>query len=363
MLIKNISIAFVGICVFLVPASGSANVYSMDVLKRFADLVVATTAVPPPELNDPQLSAATKEFGSSEIPISKLPFESEMAVAQQQPWSSWWFPHGERELIAGDDKSTAGKFDAFRSTVTGRPSFALKTEQERLKGARDRWEGLCDAWSVASLLEPEPVVERAFELDGGLFNYQKKYVSFTVGEQKALLLKTYEATPASGFKMYGQKFTGDANGWIHPDIFPQEMHRLIEVQLFQRKQALIMDHDPGREIWSEPVFKANYRVEAVNGRDDAVYVRMWLYSAAPFRQEEKDKVGRREVVREYNYFLYGTRTANGTLKVTSGAWAKGELVDSRVDHPDYFIVPTQNLRRLSANREIDPQIVDQIIGR
>jgi hypothetical protein len=51
--------------------------------------------------------------------------------------------------------------------------------------------------------------------------------------------------------------------------------------------------------------------------------------------------------------------------VDSGEWAKGALVDSRRDHPDYVFVISDPaaVKRHSRNPEIDASIVDQIIGR
>ncbi|RZA04354.1 MAG: hypothetical protein EOP11_15310, partial [Proteobacteria bacterium] len=176
-------------------------------------------------------------------------------------------------------------------------------------------------------------------------------------------LKTMEAVPETALKIYGQKFKGDFENWIYPDLFPQELHRFVEVQLFQKKQAFVMDHDAGVEVWNEPVYKANYVMRAVPGRDDAIAVKLFLYSAAPLRKDEKERVGTKEISREYNYTLYGKRDADGNLTVDSGTWEKGELVDSRRDHPDYvFSIPNPaSIARKSFNPEIDPATVDQIV--
>jgi hypothetical protein len=119
------------------------------------------------------------------------------------------------------------------------------------------------------------------------------------------------------------------------------------------------------EVWSVPVFKAHYTASAVPDRRDAVFVRLWLYSAAPWRKEEKERVGTKEVVREYNYYLYGRPDDQGNLVVESGVWAQGRLVDSRRDHPDYvFTVPNpEGVARASYNPEIDPGVVDRIVTK
>jgi hypothetical protein len=315
----------------------------------------------PLEINDPALYPATREFGPTVIPLASLPFESEVAVASRKPWSSYWFPKSDRSLFDGES-SSLGKYDLARATLTDAPSAAAVWEKDHYNPDAPGWEGLCDAWAIAAILFPEPTQERNLRLNGGYHHFSNRKVSFSVGDQKALLLKSVESLPPDSIKVYGQKFLGDFDGWIYPDLLPQELHRFLEKQLFEGHQPFVMDHDPGVEVWSEPVYKANYAMRAVPGKPNAVFVRLWLYSAAPLRAEEKDRVGTKDIVREYNYYLYGEPDGHGNLVVSSGEWAKGDLVDSRQDHPDYVFVLKPEAKRHSANPEIDASIVNQILG-
>jgi hypothetical protein len=358
---------FLAILLSLFWAQPSAALPSLPrgVIAEFADMIIANSVYRPPELDDPALYPATREFGPTVIPLASLPFESELASASRKPWSSYWFPRADRSIFDdGRGSSALEKYDLVRSTLKSAESRAAEIESSRHAPNAPRWEGLCDAWAIASLLFPEPARDRVLRLDGGLHNFSNKRVTFTVGEQKALLLKTLEAVPEEALRIYGQKFTGDFGGWIYPDLFPQELHRFVEKQLFERREPFVMDHDPGVEVWSEPVFKGNYTMRLVPGRTDKVFVRLWLYSAAPLRSEDRDVPGTREVVREYNYYLYGKPDGAGNLVVTSGVWVKGDLVDSRRDHPDYvFTIPDPSLvKRESYNKEVEAEIVDQILG-
>lgn len=351
----------------LIPAAAQAFSYtdpSKSYLGMFADLILVQASATPEELNDPALSAVTREFGPSVIPMAALPFHSEMAQADTKPWSSWWFPRLDKDLFEaqGDDAALV-KYDMLRATSTGAKSSAADYERSKWSPDAPRWEGLCDAWAIASLLFKEPTRPRTLRLDGGFNNYDAKRITFSVSDQKALLLKSVDAIDTSNLKIYGQKFTGDYKNWIYPDIFPQELHRYVEKQLFEKRKPFVMDHDPGVEVWNEPVYKANYTISPVAGRDDAVFVRLYLYSAAPLRKDDKNRVGTKELSREYNYYLYGKRNSEGNLVVESGVWAKGDTVDSRRDHPDYVFSienPSQVVRK-SFNPEIDPAIVDQIV--
>lgn len=323
-------------------------------------------AFQPLQFDDSALHPVTREFGPSVLPMGALPLESELVSATVKPWSSHWFPRADKDLFEdGRGTSALEKYDLVRSTATGQESKAAAFEKGRYDPDTARWEGLCDAWAIAAILFPEPVKPRNLRLNGGYHRLENQRVSFGVGDQKALLLKTVEALPTDALKIYGQKFLGDFENWIYPDLLPQELHRFVEKQIFERRQPFVMDHDAGVEVWNEPVYKANYRISSVEGRSDAVFVRLWLYSAAPLRKEEKDRTGTKDVVREYNYFLYGKPDGQGNLVVESGEWAKGELVDSRRDHPDYVFVISDPAaaKRHSRNPEIDASIVDQIIGR
>ncbi|MBX9769595.1 MAG: hypothetical protein K2X47_20125 [Bdellovibrionales bacterium] len=327
-------------------------------IRDFADSL--RLQISDPLLNDPALSAVTKEYGPTIIQ-NNLPLRSGVAVSAVKPWSSWWFPKRDPEIFSdsrGTLWSALEKYDIVRERRQKNANSALDYERNNHNPNSLAWEGLCDAWSIASISKPEPM--RPVTIRAG-----KRNVTFTVSELKALLLKTYEAVEDAGLKYYGQKFTGTFSGWIHPDIFPEQFHRLIEIQLFRDKLPLIMDHDPGVEVWNVPIFKANYLMEAIPNQPDKVFVRAWVYTAEPTKSENRDDTGTRESVREYNYVLQGTRNAAGALVVNSGYWIKGpDGVDSRKDHPDYMINAdlSGKLVRNSWNPELDIDLVDEILA-
>ena len=322
-------------------------------------------------VNDPHLVAVTNEFGPTVIPAEKVPahnekIKSEVAVAKVKPWSSWWFPKSSTLIFSSNgngEESALQKYDRVQSSRSSRAESAADFEAQKYIPNSASWEGLCDAWALASLLHPEPIRPVTVNAGGGVF---RKKVTFSVGDQKALLLKTFEAIDDSSLKFYGQKFSGNVDGWIYPDIFPEQFHRFIEVQLFKNQQAFIMDHDPGIEMWNVPVFKANYLLSAVPDNPNAVFVRMWLYSAEPTTLGNLDFVGTREALREYHYVLEGTRNSSGDLEIESGYWVSGvDGIDSRKNHPDFLVKlpPPQSIKRKSWNPNIDVQLVDEILGQ
>ncbi len=333
-------------------------------IRNFGDLLRSECDSVAAALNDPILTAVTREFGPSKIPINQLPFKSAVAVANIKPWSSWWFPRREDILFSGGSSSALGKYDVVRKKIyskENKPTPASATDYERgvYNPAVAAWEGLCDAWAIASIAMPEPKrgVKVSFTLSS---------VTFNISELKGLLLKTFEGVDEKYLKFYGQKFTGSNSSWVYPDIFPEQFHRFLEVQLFERREPFIMDHDAGVEVWNVPVFKANFIASALPDDPNAVLIKAFVFTVEPSLNNDKDFVGSREAVREYNYVLQGSRDDSGHLTVKSGYWVKSSGgVDSRRDHPDYMmrILEPKNIVRKSWNPEIDIEVVDRILEK
>lgn len=312
-------------------------------------------------LKDKRLYKVTEDYGKTKIVLRDLPFRSEVAIAKNVPWSSYWYPKSDDLIFRSNDNKSSPleKLDLVRKARSrdtifgGSPESAAAWEKENsFDPSGPKWFGLCDAWTIASISYPEPTKPVTIN-----------NVTFSVGDVKALVLKTFEDIDEKQTRSYGVKFLGNNESWIYPDIFPDQFHRFIEMQLFRDQKAFLMDHDAGVEIWSVPVFKANYVMEQDPRQPDQVKVTLWLYNAAQMnRSNQRDFVGTEVETREYNYILKGTPNAQGELVIDSGIWIKGDRVDSRKDHPDYMVtIPNPaDLTRVSKNPNIDTSLVDSI---
>ena len=312
---------------------------------------------------DPSLFAVTREYGYSVVKAKKYPLTDLALAAQLKPWSSWWYPKKEPLLFpdALGNPSALTKSDMLHRTFKPTAGSAAEYERQKFSPQSAMWEGLCDAWSFASLAKPEPKRPVKIPYADGSGS-----VTFTVADLKGLALMTYEAVDDTVLSYFGQKFSGGPDGWIFPDIFPEQFHRFIEVQLFENKKPFVMDHDSGVEVWNVPVFKANYKMDLVPNEPNSLFVRMWLYSAESVLSTEKNFVGTKQSVREYDYVLQGVRDNKGNLVITSGYWVKGpDGIDSRNDHPDYMIQISDpsKLVQKSWNPEIDVELVNAILEK
>ena len=80
--------------------------------------------------------------------------EKEPAV---QPWASYYFASQNPVLFQDERNSALAKYDPYVLPTRGVVSHARQQEQslyEHLGSHAESWEGLCNAWSYASVIYP-----------------------------------------------------------------------------------------------------------------------------------------------------------------------------------------------------------------
>ncbi len=279
--------------------------------------------------------AVTNEYGALKVREGEYTFESEVT-----PWSSWWFPMRDRFLFdRNDSKAPLVKYDEYvsrRHSIDARA--ANYEEQELYNPAQAAWAGLCHAWAVASILHREPT--RIL---------RKENITFDVADQKALLLKSYENV--GNLKIYGDRFDGQHDD-NYDDIFPDQFHRFVQVHLEDMKKPFMMDYDASYPVWTVPVFKAKFSITFVS--PTVADVKAWVTFASPL--VDAQYVGTRDLVKTYTYRLYGN-TEGGVFTAIDSEWTGASVHD----HPDYVIAYPEGATRGSYNREIDIEMVDEIL--
>ena len=280
----------------------------------------------------------TEKFGELKVKEGDHTGQSKIT-----PWSSWWFPTKDKFMFAHTDRSKLApleKYDLYNERTSGQLTQAAIYEEKNIYDEREvNWAGLCHAWAVASVLHQEP-----------RFIISRRDIDFSVADQKALLLKSYENV--SGLEIYGHRFDGGPND-VYEDVYPDQFHRLAQHYLFEKKLPFLMDYDPSFPVWTVPVYKIKFTITKTD--ESSAFVRAWVEFASPF-VENPNFVGTKKSVKMYEYNLYGT-WVNGELIVNGSEWINA----SSYDHPDFLIGYPSNVKRGSLNKELKVEQIDEII--
>jgi hypothetical protein len=289
---------------------------------------------------------------------------------KQDVWTGWWFPIFEDLMFAKKDGvlSPLQKYDWYVWTRTGKqvnPRTAKIEQNHPLlydpKAFKDS--GRCDSWAKASSYTKEP--RQPVTRNG---------VTFSVFDLKALLTSSYDVV--EGIQGVGQEFEKlrkSSRKQDYPeygDLYPDQLHRLIEVYLKDKRKPFLIDYDPYTEKWNVPVYMADMYIYAYEGDNTEIFevagspdevifkVNVDIYYADNHIKDRKNFVGIEHKVIELEYELYARKVEGTKYKVVYGEW----MGASRRKHPDYAIVlPEGTIKRSSYNKGIDPAIVDEIV--
>jgi len=244
-------------------------------------------------------------------------FDSASVSADQIPWSGYWWPRTSGELVMGYSSEPAPleKYDAY---VTGYfPAAATEYGLEREYNPDAlSWEGHCDQWAAAAILEPEPSIPG--DLQGILFQ---------VGDKKGLLTLSLDGrlTPM----MYGTRY--EAPGQDINDIYPggiDGFHQTLVNYIALQGLPVIMDLDPDVQIWNYPAYR--YEMQWYDEGDRRhVTCKLWLAED----DVNPDFVGTQTFTRTYFYWLQ--LDSSGNPADAPGGW-EGASVE---DHPDFVWFP------------------------
>lgn len=286
---------------------------------------------------DMQTFDVTNKFGALNVMPGEFSYDS-----GTKPWSSWWYPTIDGDLFDDvDGVAPLLKYDEYVLLRHNQIVDSANYEQNVLFNPQQAsWAGLCHAWAVASLLHKEP--SRVISKEG---------ILFSVADQKALLLKSYENV--SKLDIYGKRYDGLHDNEFQ-DIYPDQFHRFLVHHLKEQGKPFIMDYDPSYPVWTVPVYLAKTKIQEVDSQ--TMSVTTWVTYASPF--VEKNFVGTRHIVKAYHYNLYGSWNS-GVFNVIDSEWTNSSLHD----HPDYVIGFPENAVRGSYNKEFHVNRIDEILKK
>jgi hypothetical protein len=262
------------------------------------------------------------------------------------PWSGSWLPIKSTYLFQSDNGlAPLQKYDLYNQKAHGAKTTAAdfeKNDPYLYDPNALGWEGRCDAWATASILEPEPT--RGVSLNG---------VDFTVGDLKALLIKTYETTHS--LKQFGSNFTPGSD---FNEMYPDQFHRAVQHEIFENHRLMVFDNDPTEQVWNTPLYRTMFEIEDDAQDETVMHVTAYVWGVSAFIPD-MDYVGTLTVKYIYTYDLYGNRQADGSMAVAYGNWTG----DSKIQHPNFVSVVSGESDHSSNNTQISTDIVNEIIAK
>jgi hypothetical protein len=283
------------------------------------------------------------------------------ARAGVRPWSGYWYPLKDDLLVKGSarngGRSTLEKVDQYSKAVLGRVSTAVDEEKRKhlYNPMADSWEGRCGAWAVAAVMEPEPVLPKeGFKVPG-------TDLTLFTRDLKALVIKSYETVDNSAFRRFGQVYQGDPKD-DYQDLYPDQFHRVMMAELFDRHRPFVLDDTAGTEVWNTPVWAALTTLTP-DGSDPHlmhVYTRI---KGAQSVQISPDYAGpSNDTTYQLTYDLIGLPQADGSFVVKYGKWTD----ESFEDHPDFVLsLPDSGVkvRHASLNTQLDEGLIQSILSK
>lgn len=291
-----------------------------------------------------QVRRVMKDFGElyvKESPKRRQRYIASSVVSKRRPWSGYWYPFENQSLYHGSDAPLA-KLDRLYAAL-GFDTHIAEEESQFHQGFRpDAWEGMCDAWSAAAVLNSEPkstktITGRDFSID------------FSIADQKALLTFSHLRVNK---RVYGVQYAGDyRTDGTYQDIKPEAFHKIVTAVVGEERRALVVDDVAGIQVWNKPLYAYRWHIEQDPNRDHIFNVKGYARFIVQRRQESEKLTSSNDyLVRNYEYRLYVDKSVGNSegYRVIAGQWVN----ESFADHPDtvtYFPKTKRGLRQLGSH--------------
>jgi hypothetical protein len=251
--------------------------------------------------------------------------ETDEGTAANCPWSGYWWQHK-----SGGLTGPLTKYDA----VVG--SHASQWEKDtHLGGELPDWFGYCHAWSASAVTEREPREVRTVA-----------QTTFAVGDQKGLLAACHAQDVAN---TYGQRYMGNP-GEDFQDIYPDELWKTLQMYLKQRRVPIVLDLEPGVEVWNYPVYQ--YRVDYQPSNEGNGWYEAAMQIVCADDNVDPDFIGMQPLTKNYTFRI---QFKDGAIVSGSGQWTGYSVTD----HPDFAWYPYV---AVAENPEVTVAEVSKIVG-
>lgn len=251
------------------------------------------------------------------------------AQASHLPWRGYWFP--QRGQTIG---SSLKKYDAFIKAKTGKTPDSARYERNHHGWTGEVWEGHCNGWAAAAILNEEPVTPKTDPISG---------ITFSILDQKALLS---ERDFCVTHTFFGSRYRGEGDNMS--DIRPAIFHKTLVYYIGQLQKPVATDYDRSATVNNAVISGYNMTITKTSSKTYRVVAVVSLHHYDK-KRNEKTGVAPAEQKR-YKY----TIKVNDVGEIIGGSWLSG--------NPDFLWVPLSSTPCSKNNQKLDPNIIEEILN-
>lgn len=251
------------------------------------------------------------------------------AQASHLPWRGYWFP--QRGQTIG---SSLRKYDAFIKAKLGKTPESARYERNHHGWTGEVWEGHCNGWAAAAILNEEPMTPKTDPISG---------VTFSVLDQKALLS---ERDFCVTHTFFGSRYRGAGDNMS--DIRPAAFHKTLVYYIGQLQKPVATDYDRSATVNNAVISGYNMTITKTGSKTYRVAATVSLHHYDKVRSQ-KTGIARAEK-RKYRY----TIKVNEVGEITGGNWLSG--------NPDFLWVPLSSTPCSKNNQKLDPNYIEEILN-
>lgn len=251
------------------------------------------------------------------------------AQASHLPWRGYWFPQRGQTIA-----NPLRKYDAYVKARTGTSPNSVRYERNHHGWTGEVWEGHCNGWAAAAILNEEPVTEKKDPTSG---------VTFSTLDQKALLS---ERDFCVTHTFFGSRYRGAGDNMS--DIRPAIFHKTLVYYIGQLQKAVATDYDRSATVNNAVISGYDMTIKKTGSKTYRVTTVVSLHHYDKVRNQ-KTGVAPAER-RRYRY----TIKVNEMGEITGGSWLSG--------NPDFLWVPLSSSPCSKNNQKLDPNILEEILN-
>lgn len=191
------------------------------------------------------------------------------------------------------------------------------------------WTGICDGWTTAAILYPEPHPVTVVSAEG-------IQIPFGASDVKALLSYYYAGVATSKVYFLGTRCNSRWSGSSEcSDVNAGAFHIVLANQIGLLKKAFIADHSRLSEVWNNPIYqfeskiisRSRPRIGNAPGTVERVLVRSTVRFTNELRSPSWDAVGDTPGFRWFDSYYTYWLELNESGEIIGGSWYNWDRPD------------------------------------